>query len=141
MTPESLFYLPCQAQDPSQSFFIDYNEPPREILDAELWISNSFIPYQPPCEQTPLPENENRLVDNDIVSTATAEWRDSKKHPGEGNTRFFRYALELRRAGLSLTEIQAKLNEEVRHGRSPNDRQRQIRSIMETLGKPPRSTG
>jgi hypothetical protein len=29
--PSSLFYLPCQAEDPSQSFFTDYKDEGRDI--------------------------------------------------------------------------------------------------------------
>ena len=43
--PNSLFYLPCQAQDPTQSFFNDYNDDKREILDPFKWIENSVVAF------------------------------------------------------------------------------------------------
>ena len=33
LTPSSLFYLPCQAQNPAHSFFIDHNSASRQPLD------------------------------------------------------------------------------------------------------------
>ena len=46
-TPTSLFYLPSQAADPSQSFFRDYNDASRVPLDPIPWISNGPMPLQP----------------------------------------------------------------------------------------------
>ena len=45
--PTSLFYLPSQAADPSQSFFRDYNDASRVPLDPIPWISNGPMPLQP----------------------------------------------------------------------------------------------
>ena len=44
----TMFYLPCQAADPEQSFFIDYKDG-RILCDAHTWIENSAVPpvYQP----------------------------------------------------------------------------------------------
>ena len=33
LTPSSLFYLPCQAENPAHSFFIDHNSPGRAPID------------------------------------------------------------------------------------------------------------
>jgi hypothetical protein len=138
--PSSLFYLPCQAQDPSQSFFIDYKEPPREILDAEVWISNSIIPGQPLLEAFPVIDG-NRPIDEAKVYAATTEWQDSRNHPGEGGWRFWIYALKLRSAGMDLPEIKAKLTAEAKNGRTPKERLWQIKSIMDSLRKPRRRSG
>ena len=37
LTPSSLFYLPCQAENPVHSFFIDHNSPGRLPLDPYIW--------------------------------------------------------------------------------------------------------
>lgn len=41
----SLFYLPCQAKDPADSFFIDYGEgdPKRGPLDLHAWIDECIL--------------------------------------------------------------------------------------------------
>jgi hypothetical protein len=44
-TPTSLFYLLCQSQDPTQSFFNDYNDDKRQILDPYKWIENSIVAF------------------------------------------------------------------------------------------------
>jgi hypothetical protein len=40
-TPTSLFYLPCQAEDPSQSFFKVYTGSGRLTMDPRTWVENS----------------------------------------------------------------------------------------------------
>jgi hypothetical protein len=134
--PTSIFYAPSQAEDPSQSFFIDYNGPEQKILNPDDWPRNTIV-LQPPRKET-TPEVPSTNIDQDRVLRATEEWWDSRNHPGEGNSRFFDYALELRRAGMSLTEIEAKLHEQASFGRSPVKRRRQIPSIIDSLGTRPR---
>jgi hypothetical protein len=56
-------------------------------------------------------------------------------YSGEGNARFFNYAISLRSAGMSLDSIERKLREEGTFGNSPKERRAQIRSIMKTLGQ------
>ena len=56
-------------------------------------------------------------------------------YPGEGNRRFFVYAVALRTAGMSLPDIESKLVEEAQFGRSPKERREQIPSIIASLKK------
>lgn len=42
-TPCSLFYLPCQAREPADSFFHDHNQARRKILDVEAWVERSIL--------------------------------------------------------------------------------------------------
>jgi hypothetical protein len=122
-TPTSLFYLPCQAQEPDQSFFADYNDKSRAILDAEPWLRNTVIPFrQPPPEAHAVPTKRNQAM----VEEATENWRQSSAHEHEGNYRFFQYALQLRNAGMNRTELEAKLYEEVSYAKSPEQRRKQI---------------
>jgi len=54
----SLFYLPCQAQDPVDSFFIDYGEadPERGPLDLPAWIEHCIVDLRPdPEPEMPAP--------------------------------------------------------------------------------------
>ena len=55
-TPASLFYLPCQAADPRDSLFIDFNGPGREVLNPVPWIKNSVVPIVPVTEPPPWPD-------------------------------------------------------------------------------------
>jgi len=139
--PTSLFYLPCQAQDPSDSFFMDYNDDKSKLLDPMTWIGNSVVQFRKVddvrsnAQQTP-PEK----VDQAAVEKATMIWRESPRYPGEGNARFFNFALALRSAGMGDRDIQLKLRDEAKSGRSPRDRAAQIPSIMTTLRRPIRKS-
>jgi hypothetical protein len=132
--PTSLFYLPCQANEPSHSFFTDYNDVKREILDPIKWVSNTVVHFPQLDGRASTQPRQTRKVDEAAVEQATRVWRESPKYPGEGNTRFFNYALALRTAGMSLNEIELKLRDESTFGRSPRERVSQIPSIMTTLG-------
>ena len=126
-----MFYLPCQAEDPSHSFFEVYSDAPRIALDPTSWIEHSghLIKVE---EERPTPREEGQL--NQVaVDAAVAQWRESPAHPGEGNPRFFDLALQLRSAGMDHYDIKATLDLEAANGRSPKERKAQIQSIMNTL--------
>jgi hypothetical protein len=126
----SLFYLPSQAADPKQSFFELYEGEGRAPIDVEQWIAAAQISPEPqyePLDQRTGPRNE------EAVQIAISEWRQSPQFPNEGNDRFFRLGLGLRAAGMTDSELQATLYEEAYYGRSPEERRRQIPSIMRSL--------
>jgi hypothetical protein len=129
-TAASIFYAPCQAKNPADSFFTSYNEG-RDLLDPMIWIENSLVPAQEPFvannDQSP------RVVDQAAVDLATKKWRQSRQCPGKGNEMFFAYALALRQAGMDLSNIEQKLSEEARFGRTPDERKHQIPSIIASL--------
>jgi len=135
--PTSLFYLPCQAKNPAESFFIkDFDDGKRKILDPMTWIRNSVVQFpkvddaRRNAQQIP-----PKKVNQSAVEEATMIWRESPKFPGEGDTRFFNYAIALRSAGMSPNDIEQKLRDEAEFGRSPDQRRTQILSIMKTLGQ------
>jgi hypothetical protein len=128
--PHSIFYLPSQAQDPAQSFFNDYAGGDRIALDPVLWLENSAIPLQPEVEA----ESEHPAQFNkEMVQAAAAIWRESSAYPGEGNQRFFEFALALRRAGMGNQDIRSTLRSEAEFGRTPQERRAQIPSIINSL--------
>jgi hypothetical protein len=136
--PTSLFYLPCQAKDPNQSFFIDYDGPERFPLDAVAWIENAPIPLQPESPDCSEPWADGKEIDQLRVQRAQAEWRNAPK--GMGNDGFFRLGLECKRAGMNLGQIETLLHTEVLFARSRNDRKAQIPSILASLQKRQRLT-
>jgi hypothetical protein len=82
-----------------------YNDDKRAILDAELWLGNTVIPFrQPP------PEAQAKLTKRNQarVAEATENWRQSSAYEHEGNYRFFQYAVQLRAAGMNSIELEAK---------------------------------
>jgi hypothetical protein len=86
--PTSLFYLPSQAADPSQSFFRDYNDASRLPLDPIPWISNGPMPLQPELSACPDLDDDGREIDQARVEAAITNWRSSPK--GSGNDNFFK---------------------------------------------------
>jgi hypothetical protein len=86
-------------------------------------------------------EIDQRKVDSAAVEEATKQWHQSRAHPGTGNDSFFNYALSLRSAGMSLDQIEKKLEEQFKSALSPDERRRQIPSIMQSLQQSFRRTG
>jgi hypothetical protein len=143
-TPTSLYYAPCQARNPADSFFWTYSEAPRQLLNPMVWIENSVVPFRPPFIPKDRPFNDQReisqqKVDLAAVEEATKQWHQAP--PGTGNDSFFNYALSLRSAGMSLDQIEKKLEEEARSGRSPHERKKQIPCIMQSLQQPYKKAG
>jgi hypothetical protein len=134
-SPHSLFYLPCQAQNPADSFFLDFGGPSRSPIKPSTWLENIGVPIQPEPETVPVYETVQRSVNEVLVQEAINTWRSSVAHPGQGNEMLFDLALSLRRAGMSLPEIEVKLREEAQFGRTPTERLAQIPSIMASLRK------
>jgi hypothetical protein len=67
----SLFYLPCQAQDPTQSFFNDYNDDKRQILDPYKWIENSIVLFPKKLHLHRPQQPQPRTIDQAKVEEAT----------------------------------------------------------------------
>jgi hypothetical protein len=132
----SLFYAPCRAKNPADSFFRYYSEAPRQLLDPVLWLENSVVQFRTPFipkDRSFDDQGNQREVDLAAVEQATNRWQQSRAYPGTGNDSFFSSALSLRSAGLSPEQIENKLEEQAQFGRSPDERRSQIRSIMQSL--------
>jgi hypothetical protein len=130
--PTSLFYLPCQAKNSGDSFFIDHAEGGRRPLHPAIWLQNMTFPLQPGFEvvQADVPQPG---VDERLVQSAKDIWRGSKGQLGMGDTMFFHLAMSLRRAGMDLYQIESTLHSEAQFGRNPKERLSQIPSIMTSL--------
>jgi hypothetical protein len=99
-------------------------------LNPVTWVTNT-LPEAP--EIVWWDPSRSREVNHGLVDAARREWRDAPQ--GQGNDAFFRFGLELRKAGLSPREIRAILIEEAHHARSRRDRIAQIKGIVATLFK------
>jgi len=128
----SLFYLPCQANDPSQSFFHEFNEG-RAAVDPVNWTENSMFDFDVIKPWDTEYEPKDRVRDQVAIDAAKAEWRETPL--GMGNTAFFIFATKLRSAGMKGSGIEVTLEEEAEYGRSPDERTQQIPSIMDSLNK------
>jgi hypothetical protein len=131
--PTSLFYAPSQAQDPEESFFWMFITPERITLDPYTWVEHSAYLINPDTSNLDPPPPLSTKVDQARVNAAVDRWRMSTAYPGEGNDRFFRFALDLRSTGMSLFEIESMLRMEAAYGRSSDERRAQIPSIMSSL--------
>jgi hypothetical protein len=78
-------------------------------------------------------ESDGTEINEALVQEATNVWRQSTLFPGEGNARFWQFALALGRAGRNLNQIQSTLQAEAQFGRSPKKRRAQVKSIINSL--------
>jgi hypothetical protein len=115
--PTSLFYFPCRAEQPKDSFFLDCGEH-RHPLCPSIWLKNTAVPLQPDLETIEL-DIQSSGVDELLVQSAIQIWRSSKGQQGKGDTMFFGLALSLKRAGMSFQEIEGMLHSEAQNGTTP----------------------
>ncbi len=97
---------------------MDHEEPEGAVLDPVHWIRNSVVPARRKIADELRSTNVGAGIDPASVETATALWRGSPQHPGQANSRFFASALVLRSAGVSLSDIENRLNGDVDNGRT-----------------------
>jgi hypothetical protein len=135
-TASSLFYLPCQAAVPEESFFTYYEQPGREYLDVTVWVENAVAPLQPIYDEQALLGqviDVNRTYSQTAVNAAILTWQAAPA--SQGNGAFFNLAVRLRAAGMSNQEIEATLLLQSVFGRSKTERKTQIPSIMKSMNK------
>ena len=82
------------------------------------------MPLQPELHTCSDFNDDGREIDEAQVQTAITNWRNSPK--GSGNDNFFKFALDLRRAGMNKGQIETMLRSEAAFGHSPNERTAQI---------------
>ncbi|KDM66634.1 DEAD/DEAH box helicase family protein [Acidiphilium sp. JA12-A1] len=140
LVPTSLFYLPCQAQDPADSFFLDYNGKCRNPLDPYEWAEFAARAARPAPEPTATVVKLTPATNEDAAPTtspeevreaAIATWRRASK--GHGHNEFFKLGRALRNSGMPLDEVRAMMESEAAFARSPDERRRQITGIMHAL--------
>jgi hypothetical protein len=90
---------------------------------------------QDDVEDATLQPADQGEYDQARLDAAVAKWRLSASHPGEGNQKFYLFAVELKKIGMSNIEITAMLKAEAQFGRSPLKRINQIPGIMTSLSK------
>lgn len=70
----SLFYAPCQAAHPQDSFFIDYmidrNEPKRGPLDLYQWIDHCILDLRPDPEPVAVPTTSTPTIPQPQVAAS-----------------------------------------------------------------------
>jgi hypothetical protein len=131
----SLFYLPCQAKHPEGSFFVDYDEARRTALEPTAWLQQRIGTMQTSSAE---PTKQDRPVasqprDEQKIEAAIREWRQNGWRPGEGNHRFFELGLKLASSGASAPDLEGMLRSESFYANTPEDRKRQVPSIIQSL--------
>ena len=134
-TAASVFKMPSLAGPVEGSFFKDFDDTGREILNPLPWIENSLVPPRMEPEIPELPAGVTERIDEALVHKAIEQWRQSKSFPGQGNDWFFALGLELRKAGMTQDQVRSTLQAEAAFGRHPRERRAQIGSIMGSLRK------
>jgi hypothetical protein len=162
LNASSMFYLPCQAQNPDDSFFYDFNDESRGPLNVQRWLDDCIAILRDP-EPDPDPKTEpetasasnatptgvavcaqlievskklraGRITKPDqIVKDAIDKWRAAPK--GHGNDAFFRLACTLQWAGITGDDLAHKLREEASYAYSPQDRKASISGIVRRLDR------
>jgi hypothetical protein len=130
--PTSVFYLPCQAKDPKESFFHEHIEG-RYPLNPSRWIENSAIPLQPALEPIEQLDVETREVDRSSVESAVKLWRESQVEPGNGHDMFFMLARSLKLARMDYPEIEMTLRSEADYAYRPSERKVEIPGLIRDL--------
>ncbi|MXN67509.1 hypothetical protein GR183_21605 [Stappia sp. GBMRC 2046] len=155
----SLFYLPVQAADPKDSFFVDYDGPHRSELDIYAWIEQCIIDLCPEEEKAAflaVDRLKNEALRKQLqslkqhaagarhgklseaqraerVERYCEDWRRALR--GEGHREFFRLAARLYRLGLSTCEVETNLRTELIYANSKDKRRREIPGILKKLPK------
>jgi hypothetical protein len=160
----SLFYLPCQAKNPEDSFFLDHNDKGRGPLDVCQWIENRIVDLRPKDEPEPAVLMDTAQISECSPEAAVAsklralqaillaeraqtcaDWQEKavskaiekwrSAAPGDGHNAFYRLACALHSIGLDKTAIRQSLRIEVAQARSPQKRRAEIESILRSLRK------
>jgi hypothetical protein len=130
--PRPVFFIYPAGTEPEDSFFWDFKDG-RAALDPTQWIENSIYVAESFKITKSAFQERDRRPDQARIEAARTEWRMTPK--GKGNDAFVEFAKKLKKAGMSDWEIEATLSDEARYAHSRSDRQRQIPSIVKSLGK------
>lgn len=167
LVPSSLFYLPCQAKNPADSFFMDFANRKREPLNPYQWAKFAANRARPQPGVLP-PAALARPVNpapNDAPATISAKLRAIRDRlraaqpaseqdrqaerrdaaletwrtapKGDGNRAFFVLGSTLVRLGLSRSEVEVTLWQEASHAHSPKERRAEIKSMLRKLRPSP----
>lgn len=136
--PSQLSLLPCQSQDRKASFFLDKTKG-KEPLDVDTWLEHQswFDGDDEFYQLPPVPDDgeETELTPEQavIINAATNQWETFGKLRGNGDAGIFTLYLELRRARISITEMEWRLYRAAGQSSSPGDRKDQVRRLIQNL--------
>ena len=129
LTAESLFYLPCQAENPKNSFFIEYEG---TILDPKKWLKSIEIQSPKTPDRKPYSVIRKGPRSKLQIDGAKDEYKTVPAGLGRRNLEFFNLGWKLKRFGLDEFERRQHLRDaDWDHSRG----EKAIRDIEKTLLK------
>lgn len=136
--PSQLSLLPCQSQDRKASFFID-NTKGKDPLNVDVWLEQRSW-FEGDDEFYDLPavsdDGEGTELTSEqiaLIQAATDRWETFGLTRGNGDAGIFALYLDLRRARISITEIEWRLYRAAEQSSSPTDRKAQVRRLIQNL--------
>ncbi|MCJ2135173.1 hypothetical protein MKK69_14100 [Methylobacterium sp. J-026] len=136
--PSQLSILPCQSQDRKASFFIERTEG-RQPLDVSTWLKQkSWMENNNDFFDLPIPHDSNDetvLTEEQqiIITEAMHRWETHGRQRGNGHRGMFLLSHALRRAKLSIWEIERRLLNAALKATSPMDRKADVRRIIKNI--------
>lgn len=131
--PSLLSGLPCQAQDPKESFYEDYFKD-RKPLDVSMWLKQSSY-VEGATDHIPLPtlaaglfELSTKQVEG--IQSALQEWSIQTAQRGNGNHALFHLWLSLCRLVLPYPVVEQELMTAARSSPSASDRIAQAKRLL-----------
>ena len=139
LNASDILYFPCQPKDPSGAYFKVFKGKGREPLLVLEWIEKYIAEEEAVSKiedastfiETPLQETEPLSPDQQAIERACWEWQQCP--PGKGNREFFKLGSRLVGAECDQSEITSILHDQARYAHSPNERLKQIPSILSSL--------
>ena len=133
-SPTSIFYLPCQAKNPEDSFFLKFTGGDRSPLDPLSWIkADEFISDDPRIDKDDPGETSDQAPDLSRIEAAKAIFRATQPRCWNGN--FWNLAVVLKASHMSIWEIESTLREHAAFANTPKDLLKQIPRIIKKLSK------
>jgi hypothetical protein len=130
-SPHQLYYAPCRRAGSTDAFFMDY---PGDILDPLDWIREDRVPspqmHALPILDAPMTGGISMSGASE-ADAAIQRWRAAPV--GHGSREFFMLGMSVFRTHGNIPEVEATLDQEVLFARSPEERRRQIPSIIDWL--------
>lgn len=136
--PSQLSLLPCQSQDRKASFLLDKTKG-KEPLNVEVWLEHqSWFEGDDDFYGLPAVSDDGESTELTpeqmvIINAATDRWDTFGKQKGNGDAGIFALYLDLRRARISITEIEWRLYRAAQYSSSPSQRKDQVRRIINNL--------
>lgn len=126
-TANSWFYLPCQSANGNtynvwlEHWNLDQILDPINLLDGHVLVEEQEPVFVP------------TVLNNVDYSNELERWKQANLKPGSGNRSFFALGVSLYKKGYDLPQVGNILREAAIFARSPDERRKQIPSILTNL--------